>query len=124
MIIDVYFLIPAVIAHVFDPAAELLMPIGIPTNEANAEMETQPVTTEISECSTQLKCLHAFLHFLLTNALFYFFQKIVSCFIYCLNSKLASSFVIFVFKVLIYYLVILFMVIKKVSKVKCVGKKL
>ena len=43
-IIDLYFLIPT---------AELIIPIGIPTKEAKAEMEMHPVTVEIniSKCS-------------------------------------------------------------------------
>ena len=54
MTFDLYFLIPAVIAQIFIPTAELLIPTGTQTNEANAEIETQPVTTEteISRCST------------------------------------------------------------------------
>ena len=53
LIIDLYFLIPAVITQIFNPIAELLIPIGIPTKEAKAEMETHPVTVEIkiSKCS-------------------------------------------------------------------------
>ena len=47
MIIDLYFLIPAVITQIFIVAAELVIPAGIPTNEANAEIETQPVTAEM-----------------------------------------------------------------------------
>ena len=41
------------IAQIFIPTAELAIPTGIPTNEANAETETQPVTVEakISKCS-------------------------------------------------------------------------
>ena len=38
-IIDSYFLIPAVIAHMFIPTLDLVIP-GISTNEANAEIET------------------------------------------------------------------------------------
>ena len=34
LIIDLYFAIPAVIAQVFNPVVELVMPIGIPTKEA------------------------------------------------------------------------------------------
>ena len=47
LIID--FLIPAVIAQLFNPIAELTMPIGIPTKEASV----YPVTgeTKISKCS-------------------------------------------------------------------------
>ena len=53
-IIDLYFLIPAVIVQIFIPTAELVILTGIATNEANAEIETQPVTVEgkISKCST------------------------------------------------------------------------
>ena len=46
MIIDLYFFIPAVIAQIFNPTAELVIPIGIPTNEANPEIERQLLTTE------------------------------------------------------------------------------
>ena len=48
LIIDFYFLIPAVIAQIFNPIAELVIPIGIPTKEAKAEMETHPVIAEIT----------------------------------------------------------------------------
>ena len=40
LIIDVYFLIPTVIAQIFNPLAEIVIPTGIPTKEAKAEMET------------------------------------------------------------------------------------
>ena len=43
LIIDLYFLIPAVIAQIFPKIAELVIPTGIPTKEANIEMETHPV---------------------------------------------------------------------------------
>ena len=51
--IDLYFLIPEVIAKIFNPTAELVIPTGIPTNEANGEIETQPLTVEIkiTKCS-------------------------------------------------------------------------
>ena len=45
--IDLYFLIPTVITLVFKPTAELVMLTGKPSNEANTEIETQPVTAEI-----------------------------------------------------------------------------
>ena len=52
-IIDLCFLIPAIIEQVFNPTEELLMPTGIPTKETKAETETYPVTAEaeISKCS-------------------------------------------------------------------------
>ena len=53
LIIDLYFLIPAVVTQIFNPIAELVIPIGIPTKEVKTEMETHPVTAEISisKCS-------------------------------------------------------------------------
>ena len=46
LITNLYFLIPTVIAQVFIRTAELSMSTGTATNEANAEIETQPLTTE------------------------------------------------------------------------------
>ena len=43
LIIDLYFLIPAVIAQIFNPVAEVVIPIGIPTKEVKAEMEKYSV---------------------------------------------------------------------------------
>ena len=52
LIIDLYFLIPAVVTQIFNSIAELVTPIGIPTKEAKAEMEIRSVIVEIiiSEC--------------------------------------------------------------------------
>ena len=41
-IIDLHFLISAVIAQIFNPIAELIIPIGIPTKETKSEMEIHP----------------------------------------------------------------------------------
>ena len=51
--IDLYFLILAIIAQVFNPVTELVIPIGISTKEAEAEMETHPVVVKakIRKCS-------------------------------------------------------------------------
>ena len=49
-----YFVIPAVIAQICNPVAELVITIGIPTNEAKAETETHIVIiagTKISDRS-------------------------------------------------------------------------
>ena len=53
-------MISAVIAQIFIATAELIIPTGKQTNEANAEIETQPVTVEarMRKCSTQFKYLH------------------------------------------------------------------
>ena len=37
LIIDLYFLIPGAVAQIFNPIAELAIPIGIPTKEAKAD---------------------------------------------------------------------------------------
>ena len=46
LILDLYLLIPAVIAQIFNPIVELVIPIGMPTKEEKAEMETHPVILE------------------------------------------------------------------------------
>ena len=52
-IIDLYFLIPVVIAQIFNPIAELIIPIGIPIKEAKAKIHMHPVIVEakIGKCS-------------------------------------------------------------------------
>ena len=47
LIIDLHFLIPAVIAETFIVVAELAIPTGISTKEAKAEIETHPITVEV-----------------------------------------------------------------------------
>ena len=39
LVIDLYFLITAAIAQIFNPIAELVISIGIPSKEAKAEIE-------------------------------------------------------------------------------------
>ena len=46
MIIDLHFLIPLMIAEIFIPTAEFVIPIGTQTNEANEKIKTQPLTVE------------------------------------------------------------------------------
>ena len=46
LIIDLYFLLPAVIAQIFNHIAELVIPIGIPSKEAKSEIEIYPVIAE------------------------------------------------------------------------------
>ena len=41
-----YFLIGAVIAQIFNPVAELITPIGLPTKEAKTEMKAHQVILE------------------------------------------------------------------------------
>ena len=53
LIIDLYFLIAAIIAQIFNTIVELVIPKGIPTKDRKAEMEIHPVIVEskISMCS-------------------------------------------------------------------------
>ena len=46
LIIDLNFFIPAVIAQIFNPTAELVIPLRILTNDAKVLIETHPVTKE------------------------------------------------------------------------------
>ena len=46
LIIDLYFLFPEAIAQIFNPTAELIIPIGISSKEAKAENEIHPVFAE------------------------------------------------------------------------------
>ena len=57
LFIDLYFLISTVITQVFNPIADFIIPIAIPTKEAKAKMETHPVIVEtaIIECSIYFK---------------------------------------------------------------------
>ena len=47
LIIDLYFLIPKVAKQIFNPIAKLVIPTGISTKEAKAEMEMYLVTVDI-----------------------------------------------------------------------------
>ena len=47
LIINLYYLIPAIITQIFNSTAELIILTGIPTKEAKAAMEMYPVTVEI-----------------------------------------------------------------------------
>ena len=53
LIIDIYLLIPAAIAQIFNPAAELVIPTGIPSKETKTAIQTHPVIVEakIRNCS-------------------------------------------------------------------------
>ena len=44
LLIDFYVLILAVIEQFFNPTVGMVIPLRIVTNEANAEIETQPLT--------------------------------------------------------------------------------
>ena len=45
--IDSYFLIPTVVTQSVNPTTEIAITLGIPTNKAKTEIETQAVILEI-----------------------------------------------------------------------------
>ena len=53
LVIDLYFLIPAVVAQIFNPIAELAIPVEMPIKEEKAENQIDPVIveTKIRKCS-------------------------------------------------------------------------
>ena len=53
LIVDLYFLILAAVAQIFNPITELVIPIGIPSKEAKTEIEIYQVIVEakIRKCS-------------------------------------------------------------------------
>ena len=65
LIIGLYLLNPAVSAQIFNPTAEPAKPTGTPTNKANTEIQTQPLTVEMKRrrCSKLFKFLHIFYDF-------------------------------------------------------------
>ena len=70
LIINLCFLIPAVIAQIFNPTAELSMSTGVATNEVSAETEREPVIFE-AKISVQ--------HNLNTYMSFYAFHSLNHC---------------------------------------------
>ena len=50
LIINLFFLIPTVTAQIFNPIAELLIPIGITNKEEKAEMKTHPLIVKAAIC--------------------------------------------------------------------------
>ena len=55
LFVDLYFLIPAVIAQIFNPIAELVIPIGLPRKETKAEIEINLVIVKIKQERVQYK---------------------------------------------------------------------
>ena len=75
-ITDVYFFNSCSYCTQFHPTAELTMPVGIPTKEAKAEIETHPVTAKMkisAQCNS--KPYKTFLYFLLINSFWLFLQR-------------------------------------------------
>ena len=69
LIIDLYFLITAVIAQIFNPTTELAMPIGTPTKEVKEEIKTHPVTAEAKISKAALTYQFILVYFLIKSFL-------------------------------------------------------
>ena len=63
LIVDLYFLIPAVIIQIFNTIAEVIIPIGIPIKEAKAEMETHPKHMFFSNLCNVFYASYSFIYF-------------------------------------------------------------
>ena len=51
--IALHFFVPKMITQIFNPVAEVVIPKGIPTNEAKEEIETQPVEAKVKKVCIQ-----------------------------------------------------------------------
>ena len=82
--LNLYFLIPAVIAQIFNPIRELVIPLGIPIKEVKPKIEIHPVIVE-----AKIGFYKPFCAFLLINS-FRFVSSIkqflVSSIFFSLNS--------------------------------------
>ena len=69
LIIDLCFSILGVIAQIFNPIAELAIPIGMPIKEAKAEFEMHSVIVEtiVRKSLIQFRVIKTFFYFLLVN---------------------------------------------------------
>ena len=90
LIINLNFMIHAFIAQIFNPIAELVIPIEIQNKEAKLEIEIYPVNTEAKQKKVfGIIQRHTSLFVILTCQfiLLYFFNEIISCFFFIFQSK-------------------------------------
>ena len=71
LIIDLYFLIPAFISKMFNPIAELAVPIEIPSKGTKLEVEIHPEIVEAKILTSNSFLTFSFFHIL---ALFCYFS--------------------------------------------------
>ena len=55
LIVNLYFLIPVVIAPISYPTVRLVIPVGTPTKQAKSEIGKHPVTTEVKTGKCSIK---------------------------------------------------------------------
>ena len=99
LLYDLYFLIPAIIAHIFNHIPELAIPIGIPSKEAKAEIEKHPGTADAktSKCSVYNSelCKPFYAYYSLIDFVLFLQQNNVSSIFFSLGSWLTFSFDMF-----------------------------
>ena len=90
LIIDLYFLFAPVIAQIFNPIAEILIPIAIQSKESNAEIETHPLIAK-AKIKKVFHVIYNYRNFfvLLTHQfiLVYFIIEIILYLFYIFHSK-------------------------------------
>ena len=59
LVIDLYFLIPVVVAQIFHPIAELAIPIEMPIKEEKAENQIDPVIVETKTRKCSINFTHS-----------------------------------------------------------------
>ena len=70
LVTDIFLFNPVIIAQMFNPIAELVIPIRIPTKQEEEEMEIHPLIVEdkIRKYSVEFRVVQKFLCFLLINS--------------------------------------------------------
>ena len=89
LITDLHFLIPEVITQIFNHIAELAIPIGIPTKEAEVEMEMHPVIIEI-KISAKYNSKLSKLFYVSYSLIQFDWLPIISCLICSFKSRFLS----------------------------------
>ena len=102
LIIDLHFLIPAVIAKIFIATAELAIPTGTLTKEANSEIETQPLTAKTNQENVPSNSKTYTLFYAFCSLNHYVLFHLKGNFSFHQISRLTFSFLNF--KVLVYHL--------------------
>ena len=59
LVIDLYFLIPVVVAQIFNPIAELVIPIEMPIKEEKAENQIDSVIVETKTRKCSINFTHS-----------------------------------------------------------------
>ena len=71
LVIDLYFLISEVMAQIFNPITELVIPLGIPSKEEKAELEIRPIISKAKIVNLFVLLTYQFIWL-------YFFKQVIS----------------------------------------------